>query len=64
MSGGELAAFLASGAALEQWMAQRLAATGTPQEALGLGVFIAGVLTILGLGLMVARRRFAWGGAR
>jgi hypothetical protein len=57
LSGEELAAFLASGLTLEQWQAQRLAATGTPGEALGLGVLIAGVLTMVGLGLIVARRR-------
>jgi len=64
LSGAELTAFLASGLTLEQWLAQRLAATGTPGEALGLGVVIAGVLTMVGLGLVVARRRFTWGGAR
>jgi hypothetical protein len=64
LSGAELQAFLASGLTLEQWLAQRLAATGTPGEALGLGVLIAGVLTMVGLGLIVARRRFTWGGAR
>jgi hypothetical protein len=64
LSGAELTAFLASGLTLEQWLAQRLAATGTPGEALGLGVLIAGVLTMVGLGLIVARRRFTWSGAR
>jgi hypothetical protein len=57
LSGEELAAFLASGLTLEQWLAQRLAATGTPGEALGLGVAIAGVLTIVGLSLLFLRRR-------
>lgn len=64
LSGAELTAFLASGLTLEQWQAQRLAATGTPGEALGFGVLIAGVLTMVGLGLIVARRRFTWSGVR
>jgi len=57
LSGAELQAFLASGLTLEQWLAQRLAATGTPGEALGLGVLIAGVLTMVGLSLLFLRRR-------
>ncbi len=57
LSGAELTAFLASGLTLEQWLAQRLAATGTPSEALGLGVAIAGLLTMVGLSLVFRRRR-------
>jgi hypothetical protein len=57
LSGAELTAFLASGLTLEQWLAQRLAATGTPGEALGLGLGIAGVLTMVGLSLLFLRRR-------
>jgi hypothetical protein len=57
LSGAELTAFLASGLTLEQWLAQRLAATGTPGEALGLGVAIAGLLTMVGLSLLFLRRR-------
>jgi hypothetical protein len=64
LSGAELAAFLASGLTLEQWMAQRLAATGTPGEALGLGVAMAGLLTMFGMGLLAVRRRLSVNGVR
>jgi hypothetical protein len=64
LSGAELEAFLASGLTLEQWMAQRLAATGTPGEALGLGVAMAGLLTMGGLGLLAVRRRLSVSGVR
>lgn len=59
LSGAELTAFLASGLTLEQWLAQRLAATGAPGEPLGLGGMVAGVLTMVGLGLLAARRRLS-----
>jgi len=64
LSGAELQAFLASGLTLEEWLAQRLAATGTPGEAFRLGVAIAGMLVVVGLGLMVARRRLGAIGGR
>jgi hypothetical protein len=64
LSGAELEAFLASGLTLEQWLAQRLAATGSSSDALGLGVAMAGLLTMVGLGLLVARRRLGAIGGR
>jgi LPXTG-motif cell wall-anchored protein len=57
LTGAELTAFLASGLTLEQWLAQRLAATGTSSQALWLGIAGAVMLTAVGLGLVVARRR-------
>lgn len=64
LSGAELAAFLASGLTLEQWMAQRLAATGTPQQALAQGLLAAVFLTLAGAGLVLGRRRWGLGSAR
>lgn len=57
LSGAELEAFLASGLTLEQWLAQRLAATGTSGEVVNLSLLVAGMLSIIGLGLVVSARR-------
>jgi hypothetical protein len=63
LSGAELQAFLASGLTLEQWLAQRLAATGTPGEALNDGLLLAAMLSILGLWFVLSSRRLTRGRA-
>lgn len=64
LSGAELAAFLASGLTLEQWMAQRLAATGTPAQMLAQGLLFGSLLALTGLGLVFGRRRLRFGNAQ
>jgi hypothetical protein len=64
LSGAELAAFLASGLTLEQWLAQRLAATGTPAQMLAQGLLAGALLAITGLGLVLVRRRLGLGNAQ
>jgi hypothetical protein len=57
LSGDELAAFLASGLTLEQWLAQRLAATGTPTTALQVGLLAAAMSGLIGMWFMALSRR-------
>ncbi len=64
LSAAEYAEFLRSGLTLAQFMAQRLAATGTPDEAAGLGLGIAATFALAGLGLILAKRRLRSGRAR
>jgi len=59
LTGAELDAFLASGLTLEEWLASRLAATGTPEGAAQLGLLAAGLLSVVGAWFLIwsARRR-------
>lgn len=57
MSAEEYAEFLASGLTYEQFVAARLAATGTPSALLPVGFGAGLLLVLLGLTALVARRR-------
>ena len=57
LSGAELQAFLASGLTLEEWLARRLAQTGTPANALQGGLLAAGMLALIGVWLVTWSRQ-------
>jgi len=48
LTGAELQAFLASGLTLEEWLARRLAQTGTPAGTLQMALLASGALAVLG----------------